>query len=83
MKQILTDWIVVAQFPIPIISTEEGTATQVAAAFDPELESNNGAFLEHCKPSKTKEECLWTAGKENADKLWALSEKLIGEEFAY
>jgi hypothetical protein len=29
----------VAQYPIPIITPAEGTATQVAAAFDPSLES--------------------------------------------
>ena len=91
----------VAQYPIPIITPAEGSATQVAAAFDPSLESllptylqrkksllivllgNNGAFLENCKPSETKEEWPWARGRENVDRLWALSEEMIGEKFVY
>jgi hypothetical protein len=45
------------------------------------LLANNGAYLEFCKPVPTKEECPWARGKENTDKLWTLSEKMIGETF--
>lgn len=45
--------------------------------------AHNGAFMEFCKPVPTKEECPWARGKENADKMWALSEELVGEKFSY
>jgi len=45
--------------------------------------ASNGAFLKYCKPVPMKEECPWARGKENADRLWALSEKLVGENFDY
>lgn len=39
--------------------------------------------MEFCKPVPTEEECPWARGKENVDKLWALSEELVGEKFSY
>jgi hypothetical protein len=84
-----------------MLTPAEGTATQVAAAFDPSLESthfttfqtsnavtnivsgSNGAFLENCKPSQIKPEWSWASGKENADKLWTLSEEMVGQKFEY
>lgn len=84
-----------------MLTLGEGTATQVAAAFDPSLESkcfarlhgdnlvtniisgSNGAFLENCKPSQINPEWSWASGKENADKLWALSEEMVGQKFEY
>ena len=45
------------------------------------LLASNGAYLEYCAPVPIKEECPWARGKENADKLWALSENMIGEKF--
>jgi hypothetical protein len=43
--------------------------------------ASNGAYLEYCKPIPTKEECPWARGKDNADKLWRLSEAMVGEKF--
>jgi hypothetical protein len=42
---------------------------------------NSGACLEYCKPVPTLPECPWTRGKENEDKLWILSERMVGEKF--
>ncbi len=44
--------------------------------------ASNGAYLEFCKPVSPKDMSPWTDGKENIDKLWALSEKLVGEKFS-
>ncbi len=44
--------------------------------------ASNGAYLLYCKPFETKSAFPWTDGKENVDKLWALSEKLVGEKFS-
>jgi hypothetical protein len=45
--------------------------------------AKNGAYVEFCKPLPTNEMAAWAYGKENADKLWALSEELVGEKFDY
>ncbi|KAF3907292.1 hypothetical protein ABW21_db0201513 [Orbilia brochopaga] len=60
----------------------QGTATHVVAAFDPSLEPHNGAFLADCqiKPI-TGAEAEWATGTENAERLWKLSEELVGEKF--
>jgi len=84
---------------IEILSQDQGASTYIAAAFDPELESNyifplqstyretdmlpanNGAYLEYCKPALIKEE--WAKGADNVEKLWTLSEQMIGEKFDF
>jgi hypothetical protein len=43
--------------------------------------ASSGSYLGYCAPVPIKEECPWAKGKGNADKLWALSEKLVGEIF--
>ncbi|KAK6542449.1 hypothetical protein TWF694_006403 [Orbilia ellipsospora] len=63
-------------------SFPQGTATHVVAAFDPALESQNGAFLADCQARPIPEpESSWATGKENYDRLWKLSEELVGQEF--
>jgi hypothetical protein len=44
---------------------------------------SNGAFLRNCKPSQINPNWSWASGKENADKLWALSEEMVGQKFEY
>jgi len=43
--------------------------------------ASSGSYLVYCAPIPIKEECPWANGRDNADKLWALSEKLVGEKF--
>jgi hypothetical protein len=47
------------------------------------ISGSNGAFLENCKPSQINPNWSWASGKGNADKLWALSEELVGQKFEY
>ncbi|KAF3930117.1 hypothetical protein ABW19_dt0206849 [Dactylella cylindrospora] len=63
-------------------SFAQGTATHVVAAFDPSIEPQNGGFLTDCqiKPI-VGDEAAWATGKENYDRLWKLSEELVGETF--
>jgi hypothetical protein len=42
---------------------------------------NNGAYLEFCKAVPVDDVKPWAKGKENIEKLWALSEELVGEKF--
>jgi hypothetical protein len=59
---------------------DECAATHVVAAFDDRLEAYNGAYLEDGNLGTVEP----TAAKpEDVDKLWKLSEDLVGETFAY
>lgn len=61
---------------------DECAATHVLAAFDTRLDDFNGAYLEDGNLSK--DGLLPTAkNPEDAEKLWKLSEKLVGEKFEY
>ncbi|KAL0936888.1 short-chain dehydrogenase [Colletotrichum truncatum] len=64
---------------------DQGAATHVFAAFDPEITKNNGAFLNHCRLADpyAEEVFPWATDKVWADMLWTLSEKLVGQEFKH
>lgn len=58
-------------------SQQEGASTILVAAFDPALVSSNGAYLDHCQigiPLKP-----FAADPVAAEKLFGLSEELVGE----
>ncbi|KAF9873857.1 hypothetical protein CkaCkLH20_08591 [Colletotrichum karsti] len=64
---------------------DEGVATHVYASFDPELKARNGVYVNDCHvadPYKEEVHC-WAQSEVDADRLWKLSEKLVGQEFAY
>jgi hypothetical protein len=42
---------------------------------------SSGGFLQNCVIRPIKQD--FATSKENVDKLWALSEKLVGEKFEY
>ncbi|KAE8422761.1 hypothetical protein BDV36DRAFT_290931 [Aspergillus pseudocaelatus] len=64
---------------------DQGAATHVFAAFDTSLVEHNGAFLSDCHiADPNKEEVYsWATSKVDAERLWKLSEKLVGQEFKY
>ncbi|CAN9169869.1 unnamed protein product [Alternaria alternata] len=59
---------------------EQGAATSVAAALDPRLDNYPGAFLDDCQVAKVLD---YASSEDNAESLWALSEKIVGETFSY
>ncbi|RFU30787.1 hypothetical protein B7463_g5554, partial [Scytalidium lignicola] len=61
-------------------SIDEACATIVAAAVDPSLEEFSGAYLDDCNPTPATPEAT---GDENAERLWKLSQELVGEKFTY
>ncbi|KAJ4345649.1 uncharacterized protein N0V89_011783 [Didymosphaeria variabile] len=62
-------------------SVEEGAATSVVAAVDPGLDGEaEGVFLEDCQVSAKVPG--YAVDKEEADRLWEVSEGLVGEKFA-
>ncbi|KND87675.1 Retinol dehydrogenase 14, partial [Tolypocladium ophioglossoides CBS 100239] len=67
------------------ITSEQGAATHVFAAFDPSLKDHNGAYLLECRLADPYVDTVkpWATSSIEADKLWKLSEKLVGQEFSY
>lgn len=64
---------------------DQGAATHVFAAFDNSIAEHNGSFLNDCRLANPDQEEVysWATSKRDAERLWALSEKLVGQEFKY
>ncbi|RMJ23884.1 short-chain dehydrogenase [Aspergillus sp. HF37] len=64
---------------------ERGAATHIYAAFDPSLKANNGAYLLDCHVADPLADTVkpWATSSFEAERLWRLSERLIGQEFPY
>ncbi|KAH0523979.1 hypothetical protein TsFJ059_008907 [Trichoderma semiorbis] len=64
---------------------ERGVATHIYAAFEPSLKEHNGVYLEdaHIADPYVQTVKPWGTSKVEADRLWKLSEKLVGQEFSY
>ncbi|KAF7332890.1 Short-chain dehydrogenase/reductase family protein [Mycena venus] len=60
----------------------QGAATTVVAAFDPRLNDKPGAYLDNCVVANEKVPAH-SSDPVIAEKLWTVSEKLIGEAFAF
>ncbi|KAH9886587.1 retinol dehydrogenase 13 [Xylariomycetidae sp. FL2044] len=62
-----------------------GANTHVYAAFDPEVTAHNGAYLLSCRVADPMTDLIrpWANSRIEAEKLWKLSEKLVGQEFLY
>ncbi|KAH7304206.1 short-chain dehydrogenase [Stachybotrys elegans] len=56
----------------------QGTAPLVAAALDPSFDDKGGCFIEDCQIGDPE---TYAVDPENAKKLWALSEQLVGKKF--
>jgi NAD(P)-dependent dehydrogenase (short-subunit alcohol dehydrogenase family) len=61
-------------------SVEQGAATSVWAATAPELAGVGGVYCEDCHVSENH--APWALVPESATRLWALSETMVGQEFA-
>ncbi|KAK8058630.1 hypothetical protein PG994_009078 [Apiospora phragmitis] len=59
-------------------TTMQGTAPLVAACLDPALEDHSGSFVQDCQVGQALE---YATDPTNAKKLWALSERLVGQTF--
>lgn len=62
-------------------SMEQGSATMVLAAVQPDLKEHSGAFLKDCNIFPESEQKPWVKIPEDDKKLWELSEELVGEKF--
>ncbi|KAJ9610813.1 hypothetical protein H2200_005590 [Cladophialophora chaetospira] len=59
-------------------SMAQGIATTLVAALDPRIEGQSGWYMADCQPQRTYE---YAESLEGAEKLWRLSEQLVGEKF--
>ncbi|KAI1161776.1 WW domain-containing oxidoreductase [Nemania serpens] len=66
-------------------TSDQGAATFVYAAFDPNLKDHNGAYLEDSHVADPLVETVkpWATSKIEAGRLWKLTEKLVGQEIQY
>ncbi|KAI1127589.1 WW domain-containing oxidoreductase [Nemania abortiva] len=66
-------------------TSDQGAATYVYAAFDPNLKSHNGAYLvdSHVADPLVETVKPWATSKIEAGRLWKLTEKLVGQEIQY
>ena len=61
---------------------QQGCATSLVAALDPELEGSNGRYLDDGDVAGW-ELPGFAMGVEEQERLWELSEELVGEKFAW
>jgi NAD(P)-dependent dehydrogenase (short-subunit alcohol dehydrogenase family) len=66
--------------PIAQKSIEAGAATSVWAAVAPDLDGHGGAYLADCALSHDL--APWAGDPDAAERLWRMSEELVGEQFA-
>ncbi|KAF8066768.1 NAD-P-binding protein [Lyophyllum atratum] len=62
-------------------SISQCTATHIVAGFDPSIADKSGSYLTDCKVTN-EAAAPYATDKENAAKLWALSEEIIGQKFS-
>jgi len=60
----------------------KGAATHIAAAFDPDIASQTGEYLQDCQVDPRARE-LFAIDPASAQRLWTLSEQLVGQKFLY
>jgi hypothetical protein len=75
----------VGEMPAVPISAAQGAATQTYASFEPTLKDHNGAYLEACGVADPYTQCVkpWATSSIEADRLWKLSEEIVGQKFEY
>lgn len=57
---------------------EQGVATTIRAVIDPEIAKDSGSYMVDCQVEDVRE---YAKDEEMVEKLWALSEQLVGEKF--
>ncbi|KAK6977158.1 short-chain dehydrogenase/reductase family protein [Favolaschia claudopus] len=64
----------------PWKTLEQGAATTMTAAFDTRFEDKGGAFLSDCN---IKDAAAHSTDPATAEKLWTVTEKIVGEKFSF
>lgn len=61
-------------------NVSQGASSLVAACLDPSFDDRSGAFVQDCQIDEALE---YAQDPDNAKKLWALSEELVGQKFDF
>ncbi|KAL2192262.1 hypothetical protein P885DRAFT_48109 [Corynascus similis CBS 632.67] len=71
--------------PVPFRSPQHCAANHVFAAFSPDLDAHNGAYLTDCRVANPVTDTVkpWGTSIAEARRLWNLSEELVGQKFVY
>jgi NAD(P)-dependent dehydrogenase (short-subunit alcohol dehydrogenase family) len=83
------DFALFAAAPEPFKTEPQGAATSVWAATAPELADKGGRFLANCQVAQINDGPkhlgvkTYATTQENADKLWKISEELVGATFSW
>ncbi|MCJ1324247.1 hypothetical protein MMC10_000909 [Thelotrema lepadinum] len=62
---------------------DQGVATHVRAAFEPNLKEYNGRYLEDSEITPKERIRAWARDEIEAERLWKVSEEIVGQNFAY
>lgn len=60
---------------------DQGASTYIVAAFDPKLDPAASAYLSDCQQVPAVKQ--WATEPEQAERLWNLSEQLVGQQFRF
>jgi len=82
-EQGMKAWIAAGRGPMVRKSLQQGAASYLRAALDPSLLEQDLVFIDNCQPVAVSptELSAYAVDEENAKKLWALSEEMVGEKF--
>jgi hypothetical protein len=83
MKNDAGDLTTVTEGPMKMKNQSQGSATTLFAAFSPDIADKSGAYLVDCKVDHQSPVMEYALDKGNAEKLWKLSEELVGQTFEY
>ena len=75
-----------AQGGVVWISLEQGASTSLVAALDPGLENVKEVekvYMANCGFEEPSAWCVGGRGQSEAERLWSVSEGLVGEKFAW
>ncbi|KAK3312930.1 hypothetical protein B0H66DRAFT_383497 [Apodospora peruviana] len=66
-------------------TADQCVATHVYAAFEPSLKEKNGAYLQDARVADPWTDTVkpWATSSIEAERLWKLSEELVGQDFSY
>ncbi|KAJ7159714.1 hypothetical protein C8R46DRAFT_1354357 [Mycena filopes] len=67
----------------PWKTLQQGAATQVTAAFDPRINDKPGAYLSDSSIAPEDKVASHSTDPANAERLWNVTEKIIGEKFTF
>lgn len=73
----------VTEGPWKMKTLSQGSATTLVAALDPLITPRSGSYLADCQVDHNSPVMAYALDQSNAEKLWRMSEDLVGQMFEY